>query len=346
MLAIAVSGPGAPGIDVIWDAPSSCPDPATARAEILARVAERSPRSDVRATARVRELEDGAWQVEVELRTERGTAMRTLQAASCPEALTATAVVVAIAVAEAEPTEVVPTPPEPSLLPEPPPEPAERPEVEEPLHDTQIAAAGGPAAAAEDPIDVPASSKTAASLRRELALSLGARGGLDYGALPSPAAHLAANAGLLGRGWLVQAGVVHRIRTETSASLSSPAGGRFRMTAAELVAGPRLAFGAFELPVWAGVELGTIWARGIGEVEPITVRRLWAAGVASVGAGWAPREAFAIHLGVEGVVPLARPEFTLGDTVEVLTVGPIAVRAWVGVRARFSLIKTSRGGKD
>jgi hypothetical protein len=334
-LAIAVSGPAA-GIDVSWDAPPSCPDAATARAEILARVTDPTAAHELRVMARVRQLDDDAWQVTVELSSEQGTATRTLEAPSCSEALTATAVVVAIAVAQAEPPVEIPTPPAPPASIEPPPAPAGQPALAEDPPATQ-GRATETVASVEDPPVEPASPKPTASARRELALSVGARAGLDYGALPSPAAHLAASAGLLGRRFLVQAGVVHRVRTEASLALPSPAGGRFRLTAAELVAGPRLAWGAFELPLWGGLELGAIWARGIGEVEPIAVRRLWAAGVASVGAGWAPLPALALHLGVEGVVPLARPTFTLGESVEVLTVGPIAVRAWLGVSGRFSL---------
>ncbi len=64
--------------------------------------------------------------------------------------------------------------------------------------------------------------------------------------------------------------------------------------------------------------------------------------MASAGVGWAPRLAsprasLALQLGLDGVVPLLRPEFTLDDAVEVLTVGPFAIRAWLGVLGRFSL---------
>jgi hypothetical protein len=337
-LALAVGSPPGTVLDVTWDAPSTCPDDATARDRIRTRVADRPAGRDVQAIARVRELEDGSWQVEVELRTEQGTATRTLQAATCEEALTATAVVVAIAV---DPTPIG-GPETPVAVPPPPSSPGET--TPEPLLE--------PPAAVDPPTRVPAeaaeaepSPTTTAPARADaggrsrwpLGIAVSVRGGLDYGALPSPAGHVAGAVGLLGRRWIVQAGPVHRVRTEASVALPRPAGGRFRLTAAQLGAGPRLAWGAFELPLWAGLELGAIWARGTGEVDPLTVRRLWTAAVASVGVGWAPRDALALHVGVEGVVPLLRPTFTLGDAARVLTVGSAAVRAWLGVTGRFSL---------
>jgi hypothetical protein len=338
-LAIAVAGPANTGIEVVWDAPAACPDAATARAEILARVADRPAARELEATARVRALDDGAWEVEVLLRSDEGTATRTLRAASCREALTATAVVVAIAVdpslaplpSEDPPAEIL-VPPPPASEPSPTvvePSLATSPASERPLTDE----AG----------DSPSPSVREPAIRRELGVSLSARGGLDFGALPSPAGHVAAAVGLFGRRFEVQAGALHRIRTDSAVSaLARPAGGRFRLTVAQLRAGPRLRWGAFELPLAAGLELGTIWARGIGDVEPITVRRTWAAALASAGIGWAPqprlpRAAFALQLGLDGVVPLLRPKFTLDDEVEVLTVGPFAIRAWLGVAGRFAL---------
>lgn len=334
-----MAGPVGPSLEVSWDAPASCPDAATARAVILARVADRPAAHELEATARVHALDDGTWEVEVVLRRDDGTATRTLRAASCDEALTATAVVVAIAVdpsleaesTEAESTEVVPSP---DLVPPPPTRP--RPSAEPTL---APAPAVEPAASEASPSasTTPRTSDPTAK-RRPLDLAIVARGGLDVGALPSPAGHVAAALGLRGRRFEIQAGALHRFRTETSvAGLSPPAGGRFRLTAAQLRAGPRLSWGAFELPLAAGLELGAIGARGTGAVDPIPVRRSWIAAVASAGVGWAPRATFAVQLGIDGVVPLLRPTFMLDDDVEVLTVGPIAARAWVGVSGRFTL---------
>jgi hypothetical protein len=287
----------------------------------------------------VRALEDGTWQVEVELQTDEGTATRTLTAASCAEALTATAVVLAIAVdaswgsssSEPPPAVAVPSPPPPGPEPEslPAPTSALEPEPEpEPV---------GPRPQLAAPERSPPRARPSQAARRPLQLSLQARGGLDYGALPSPAGHVAASVGLLGPRWVVQAGASHRIGTEAAASAPLPVGGAFRLTAGQVLAGPRLRWGAVELPMGAGLEVGALWARGTGQVEPITVRRPWAAAMASAAIGWAPLEAFAMHVGVDGVLSLLRPSFTIGDDVEVLTVGPASVRAWLGMTGRFSL---------
>lgn len=345
-LAIAVAEPGGPGIEVIWDAPASCPDAATARAEILARVADRPAARELEATARVRALDDGAWQVEVLLRSDEGTATRTLRAASCREALTATAVVVAIAVdpsleppPAADATTVVPPPPASEPSPGSPTASEPSPTVVEPSRaasrEGELPSGDGAEDAASPAIREPA--------RREVGMSASVRGGLDFGALPSPAGHVAAAVGLFGRRFEIQAGALHRIRTDSSVeALPRAAGGRFRLTVAQLRAGPRLRWGAFELPLAAGLELGAIWARGIGDVEPITVRRSWTAAIVSAGVGWTPRTrlpstSFALQLGLDGVIPFLRPTFVLGDEVEVLTVGSFAVRAWLGVAVRFSL---------
>lgn len=346
-LAIATSGPAGPGVEVIWEAPASCPDAPTARAEILARVADGPAARELRATARVRALDDGTFEVEVELRREGDVATRTLRAASCNEALTATAVVVAIAVDPSlEPVADDGTPVE-TLVPPPPSDASgEVPAVSVVEDEEEAASSTRERGAAGEAGEAPAPSERrseAAASPRELGLSLGVRGGLDFGALPSPAGHVAGAVGIFGRRFVVQAGALHRIRTQTTVELPQPVGGRFRLTAASLSAGPRLRWGAFELPLAAGLELGAIWARGIGAgVEPIPVRRTWLAAVASAGVGWAPRLAsprasFALHLGLDGVVPLLRPEFTLDDAVDVLTVGTFAIRAWLGVLVRFSL---------
>lgn len=327
-----MAAPAGPSLDVVWDAPATCPDAATARAEILARVADRPAARELEAEARVHALGDGTWQVEVVLRSDEGTATRTLQAASCREALTATAVIVAIAVdpAQGSTAEV----PAPALVPPPPMSPASPIPREPELAGERPAAAAVRTAPSPDVVR----STAEPAARRELELSLGVRGGLELGALPSPAGHVAAALGLQGRRFEVQAGALHRIRRDTALTgLPVPAGGRFRLTVAQLRAGPRLRWGALELPLAAGVELGAIWAQGIGAVEPIAVRRPWVAAVASVGVGWAPRRAFALQLGVDGVIPLLRPKFTLDEDVEVLTVGPLAARAWLGVAGRFSL---------
>lgn len=339
-----MGGPGGTEVEVRWEAPASCPDAETARAEIMTRIADRPAARELEATARVRALDDGGWQVDVELRTNAGTATRMLRAASCEEALTATAVVVAIAVDPSlvpppveGPTATVPLPPTDAVSPAVSPSLVERAEAGAATStEVDVDRGEGPASANAEVV----------ATRPALELAIAARGGVDFGALPSPAGHVAAAVGVLGPRWVVQAGALHRIRTETPAPLPRPAGGRFRLTAAQLLAGPRLQWGALVLPLAAGLELGAIWARGTGEVEPIAVRRPWVAALVSAGLGWAPREAFALHVGVDGVVPLLRPTFTLGNAVEVLTVGPFAVRAWMGVMGRFSVRESRRGGKE
>ncbi len=332
------------GLEVTWDAPPSCPDEATATAQILARLPTEAARRPVRAHARVVEEANGTWRVDIELYDDDGVGTRSLHADSCAEALTATAVVVAIAV---DPEAVPPPPQDDDAVPAPPEErspegPGEQtPSAERPAEPVDLTAPDeAPDASPSTESSIAESSSTEPAPTRSRPLggwSLGVRGGLDYGALPSPAAHLFGHLGLFGRRWHVLGGALHRIQTEASAQVPQTAGGRFRLTAGRLGAGPRLAWGRFGLPLHAGVELGAIWARGTGAVEPQTTRRLWAAAIASAGVAWTPIPAVALELGLDGVLPLARPSFTLGESIEVLTVGRGALRAWLGIAGHFSL---------
>ena len=157
------------------------------------------------------------------------------------------------------------------------------------------------------------------------------------------AGHIGGTAALQGRWWEVYAGARHRTAIRIDAD-GLAAGGRFAVTAAQLGAGPRIDLGRLEIPIRAGVELGRIRAQGYGDIEAATAFRLWTAAVLSVGVAWSPREVVALGLGVDGVVPLLRPGFTINDR-DVLIVGPFAFRAWLGVAVRFSLTKSGSAGK-
>ncbi len=335
-LALVVGFTEPAGLEVSWDAPPSCPDAATAREEILARLPAGAVQDTLHADVRVRSEDGGSWRVDVELRGDVVLGTRTLHADTCAEALTATAVVVAIAVDPDRDEDESPPPSAPEDRTVPPPPAIE---VEDPVvPDEADADPPTPQPQPQPRVETAAPEPAPASPRLE-GLSIGVRGGLDFGALPSPSAHVVGRLGLLARRWHLQAAALHRIEVESEAleNLDMAAGGRFRLTGGRLGAGPRLAWGRFELPLDAGVEVGAIWARGTGAVEPRTTRRLWVAAVASGGVAWAPIPALAVELGVDGVVPLTRPTFTLGESVELLTVGRGAIRAWLGISGRFSL---------
>lgn len=357
-------------LEVQWEAPAGCPSAAEASRTIRARVGDALGDRHVQARVQIRERE-GAWWVTVELDSDDGPlGLRSLSAPSCEEALTATAVVIAIAVdptaapTEREPAED-PTRSVPGLVPEPTLDDHGAEESGDSAPTTREGSASDDGPGTRAPAGEAATDDAGA--RRDepgpriasrgndpspprsppapLGLSLGVRGGVEVGPLASTAGHLAGAAGLFGQRWHVYAGALHRIRADVDVPLPQDAGGRFRVTAGQVGAGPRLDWGAFELPLSGGLEVGALWARGIGAVDPIRVRRLWLAAVARASATLVPVEAFAVQLGVDGVVPLLRPTFTLNPTTEVLTVGPFAFRAWLAVQVRFFFERSGSAGK-
>lgn len=346
-------------VEVQWNAPAGCPGAAQARQTVQARVGDAVGGRRIRARVDVQSRND-TWWVAIDLDSDEGPiGARSLSAPTCEDALTATAVVIAIAVdpsAASSSPSPTPIPGEsgstPGLVPEPIPsdravpapgsEPdprtVERESSTDPTRTENLDSPDPRSLASRADDGAPHRSASHASPPAELGLSLGVRGGIEIGPLASTAAaHIAGVAGLWGPRWHTYAGALHRTRVEVDAALPQDAGGRFRVTAGQAGVGPRLAWGSFELPLSAGLELGALWARGVGAVEPITVRRLWLAVAARAGVGWQLTNALALQLGIDGVVPLLRPPFTLGDGVEVLTVGPFAFRAWLGIDVRFPL---------
>lgn len=317
-----------------WDAPDGCPDHAAAVAEITARAGDHAAAALQADVHVVREGPD-AYMVRVDLRGEV-VGHRELRAGSCAEALTATAVVIAIAVsppADATAGPTVPTVPETTA-----PTETTDPAVVE-------SATTGPVDTATRGAPTRELAGPPAPRRRRPALTLAARAGLDVGTVPGIAPLLLATIGAHGPRWHAAVGAVHRFAAVVDAPDDSDLGGRFRVTAAQLVAGPRFRWGAFELPLRAGVELGSLAAVGTGAVDPRAVRRLWAAALLGVVGAWAPHRRVALQLGVDAVVPLSRPRFVLGDAIDLATVGRAAVRAWLGVELRFSFDERPSPGK-
>ncbi len=321
-----------------WDAPDGCPDHAAAVAEITARAGDHAAAALQADVHVVRERPD-AYVVRVELRGEV-VGHRELRAGSCAEALTATAVVIAIAVSP--PVDATPSPTVPAV-----------PETTDTTTDATDLTIVDPAATmtvdttttSPVPREIPS---TPAPRRRRPALTLAARAGLDVGTVPGIAPLLLATIGAVGPRWHAAVGAVHRFAAVVDAPDASDAsglGGRFRVTAAHLVAGPRFRWGAFELPLRAGFELGSLAAVGTGAVDPRPVRRLWAAALLGVAAAWSPHRRVALQLGVDAIVPLSRPRFILGDAIDLATVGRAAVRAWLGVELRFTFDERPSPGK-
>lgn len=316
---------GEPTIELRWDAPAGCPARDAVADEIAARIGDHAPDARITADVRVTADDAGAYTVEVGLAGDV-VGHRSVRASSCEEAATATAVVIAIAATSAHATEVPEAPPTPDPL-----APTPRPARPAPPPATTIQEPPAPAAPAD------------ARPRGITGIAVAARGGVDVGSIPGVAPLVGGAVELLGARWHAWVGGLHRFGSRRSASGAADLGGRFRMDAGQLGAGPRLRWGTFELPLRAAIELGAITARGTGELVPRDSRRLWAAALVGAGARWVPIPRLAVELGVEAVVPLLRPRFRVGS-IPIATVGPIGVRAWLGLSVRFSFEESRRAG--
>lgn len=319
---------GAPDLTVEWDAPSECPTQEEAREQILRGLSD-GVTGRVVVRAHVDQIAED-WTLRVEIEGPQGVGRRVLRARTCEEATAVAAVVVAIAVDPAaeslsDPSDEIP---EPVAV------------ESESAIESEVATE--PVRIEPERVEAPEAERDPPP-PRELALALEVRGGAAMGSIGPIAGHVGGTAALQGRWWEVYAGARHRTAIRIDAD-GLTAGGRFAVTAAQLGAGPRIDLGALEIPIRAGVELGRIRAEGYGDIEATTAFRLWTAAVLSAGVAWSPREIVALGLGIDGVVPLLRPGFTIGE-IEVLTVSRFAFRAWLGVALRFSLTKSNSAGK-
>ena len=94
--------------------------------------------------------------------------------------------------------------------------------------------------------------------------------------------------------------------------------------------------GRFELPLCLGVELGSMRATGVEVTGARRVRSLWLALTPGVAAVYAVRPRFAVWLGLDGLLALARPQFFIEGGGEVHRAGRVGVRGWLALEVRFS----------
>lgn len=325
-----------PRLTIDWHAPAGCPDAATAEAVIAERAADAIGETPLHVRVDVREHATG-WRVLVELDGEAAQGTRELDANTCEDALRATAVVIGIAVDPHASTDA------PSTSPVTVPGPT-----------------AGEAGAARDPAEPPARGPSRVPETRSSTdrppppredraarfAALGVAAGPDVGAVPRLGAVLRGSVAAGAEHWFVRGSAIHRVERSTVARAVDGAErrGRFRMTAGQLAAGARWAWGKIELPVHAGVELGVTWARGAGvDVRPTTSRRLWSAAILGLGVAYAPIRRLALRVEAEGTVPLTRPEFVLGD-VDIATIRRAGIRAWLGIELRIFPYKRRPSG--
>jgi hypothetical protein len=295
-----------PAIDLVWNAPAECPSRDTVlgeRERILG--ASRAVNAEIARTDVYRNA-TGGWHAQVQVESRGARTAREFDAQSCSEIAAATAVILAVAAEDF-----------PGGAPSAGQEPATTPSGESPR---TASLATAPA-----PVPVPAAppadgSGTVAESPRFQAtgvsrLVLAAGGVLDEGAMPSPSAGAELEAGWLGE-WgrlRVRASWAAGFFPQRATFLANHPGegGNFQLFALSGRACVGTARGPLEVAPCVGAEMDAMQASGIGSSIPGNGSAAWGALLASGRAGLRLSQRFGVGLRVEGVLPLARPQFVV-----------------------------------
>lgn len=313
---------------VRWEAPATCPahdrliDAITA---ILGRPLADRDVAAWTADGSARRRRDGRWALTLTLRGHAGPpVVRTAIAEQCELLAETAALIVAVALdptIAGLPPDAAPTSRAPDGVPlavevpaPDPVEPSARPRV--PTR---------PRLPPPDP----------ARPRRSVRMTLAAAAALDLGALPGPAPGLLARAGLLARRVRAELGLVH-LFARPARLPDGAVGGTLDLTAAHLLAGPRLALRRVEFPVFAGLELGAMRGEGRG-LPVVTADRVpWLAALAEARAQWVPVPRLALGLQLGLAVPLLTARFRVQGLADDLhRAAPVAFRGALALELRF-----------
>jgi hypothetical protein len=307
------------GVTLTWAAPAGCPTEAEARAA-MERLIGRPLRGESGKQAEVRiaiaSAGERAWKARVTIAGSDDAAPqeRLIDGETCAAAADAAIVAAALAIEPPAPPPPAPAPPPPA--PAPPP-PAPKPQA--------------PAEPPEPPADRPAGQTSRLLLRPGMRVLAG----VDFGSLPapSPGVEIAAllsfgdnRVELRGAAWMSQETTLS-FRPATGATFSLFVGGaRYCRTFFRVV---------LELAGCAGLEAGALRGKGFGVMLPGAATSPWIApGLGLLGL-WSISSRFAISFGAEGLVPAARPSFTLGGLGEIYRPPAFTGRGLLGLQVTF-----------
>jgi len=308
---------------VDWRAPAGCPDAAAVRADVkrLGGVAVAGDSATVIAVSH-----GARWRATIALGGRGGSRERVVEAATCKSVAEAAALVVALAFPAPE-VPASPIEPAPRSEPARPVEPASPIDPAKPIEP----AVAPPIVAREAP------ARVASSARAPFAA--GAAAGAIAGALPSTAPGVALSIAWLPRRVRVELGAIAS-GAESASVIGAPVGADFRVLGASARAcASLLALGPFALAPCAGIEADRIHAAGFGSRASRDVDETRGAGLFGALATFAIDRPLVLRLGVDGVVPFARPRFVVNvdDLILVEVHRPAAIwgRALLGAEVRF-----------
>jgi hypothetical protein len=316
ILALGALAP-APTVDIIWDAPPECGsrDELVGRIEtLLGRPLGQPGDPDLEVVGRVEAEADGLLLV-LDFR-QPVARVRELRGRSCDELRDGVALVLAVTIDPLVP--VVESSGEPAAPPERNPEPAAAPE---------------PAVATEtEPAPEPPTEPRSAP---ELGVLLRFAGGIQYLALPGIAGGpslavalrwRALRVELVGTWWLSKAARFEQL-PEVGATLS------LGWVAPRLCGVPSTARVSF--PLCAGVEFGGMRGAAFGLADARIHTLPWIAAELGGALRAALPGPMALWIGVEGVIPLVRPGFTIAGLGELHRVPALAFQALLGLEIQF-----------
>jgi hypothetical protein len=312
-----VADASAPVVDISWEAPPEC----GTRAEFVEHVESLLGRPlgqrgdpDLEVMGRI-ETESAGLLLVLEFH-QPVPRERELRSKSCVELRDAAAVVLAVTIDPlvplAEPA-TGPTQPEPEPTPAPEPEPEPEPELE----------------------PQPVVSELESPRPSRVALGLRIAGGIQYGALPAIAGgpsltlslwRKAFRAELVGAWWLT--GTTHFDGApQVGATLS------LGWVAPRVCGVPSVGRVAF--PLCAGLEVGGMRAAAFGAADARTRTLAWIAPEFGGAARVELSHAFALWIGIDGVIPLVRPRFTIAGLGAIHQTPPFAFQALLGLEIRL-----------
>lgn len=310
-------------LELEWDAPPSCPGADEVRAQIGALL-PREVVAPVQLSVRAVVHEAGArYELELAMVLASAHGSRRVSSGDCHDLARATALVVAtmvdpIAVADRLEAAASASAPAPAVV-EPP-----------------VAMADETFATSPDPALAVIAEPPARGRRRAPVwpvASLRIEGLAGSAALPRVDAGLGLSAGVIVSHARIDLGAAHLFAQSRAHPSVRDVELRVRGTMGMVRACGVPAFGAWELPLCGGAEVGALSAQGEGDAVSAArlVRSPYAAAFVEADATWRATPRIALFIGVQGLVALARPRFTVGD------LDPFVRTAWGGGRAKLGL---------
>lgn len=348
-LAVALAPVGA---DLEWSAPADCPPGASveaAAAALLGRPIDAGSGERIRARGTIAREAHG-FRLDLEVRSGGRVDRRSLRDPRCQVLAEAAALILATTV---DPT-LAPIGGPPPLPPEPVPfiKKIDEEDVEDLSESSGLAgpavvapaapdglALVAPDALVKDPLaelePVPPAMPAPAAPERLRAV-IRVSGVFDQGSVPGPTGGLGLAVGVLRRGWRVELGLGYLAPREIRPDAPRPLGSRLSLWTASIrgcgVAGLAR---RVELAGCGAVEAGAMLGTGLGVMDARTRAQPWLAVVVGPELAWRARPRFAVTLGVDAVLPLVRPVFTVDGYGPVFRGSPAGFRGLFGFQLRL-----------